>query len=293
MSALGHCDADFDRRFISICNPSIVALPRSGHPKMVWCGARTSSLVEKLLRIQKLNQEEISVEIINQTLNTTFSHNKMNSFFPLPNAIIIETLSEENLKKIIPELKVESVLSNSPVLQLINFSADVKELKTSISPTQISEPNWISWTFNNSQLKFERRKTQDDGSILSSYICPITQQRLHIFWDNGKGYEIDRDWGRWLVLSEHKKNVICYDKRLQILAVPATLPLPIILARAVTFCSGRSTLTLTEGENNSDIPFGHPLDAYLSVPFSVAEAIAKKLGQNLSFRRLGHQISGE
>ncbi|MFA4850218.1 MAG: hypothetical protein WC626_10885 [Methanoregula sp.] len=293
MSALGHCDADFDRRFVSICNPSIVALPRSGHPKMVWCGARTSSLVEKLLRIQKSNHEEISVEIVNQKLNTNFSHDRLNSFFPLPDAIIIESLSEESIKKIIPELKIESFLLNSPVLQLINFSADVKELKMSISPIQTSEPNWVSRTFNNSQLKFERRKTDDEGSKLSSYISPINQQRLHIFWDQGKGYEIDRDWGRWLVLSEHEKNVICYDKRLQILAVPATLPLPILLARAVTFCSGRSPLTLTERENNSDIPFGHPLDAYLSVPFLVAEAIAKKLGQNLLFRRLGHPISGE
>ncbi len=293
MSALGHCEVDFDRRFISVCSPSLVALPRAGPPRAVWAGARTESLVKKISQLEKVKHDELSITIINQILCVGFSHNPKRPSYPLPYAIIFEASSEDVLNQIMQDLKIKIFLPDSPVLSLIDYSTDINELINSIPASQLSEPNWISWTFDKSQLKFMKGKPSESGATLSSYVCPISQQRTHIFWKNGKGHEIDRDWGRWLVLSEYKKNVIIYDKRLQILAIPATLPLPILLARAITLCSGRSSLALMESEKIGDIPPNHPLDGYLSVPLPVAEAMAKKLNQNLLFHRVLHHNLGE
>jgi hypothetical protein len=292
MSALGHCEVDFDRRFISVCPPSLVALPNAGSPRAVWSGARSESLVKKMSQIEKLKKDELSITIFNQEIYTGFSRSQKSSF-PLPYAIIFEVSSEEVIKQIIDGLKIKFFLQKSPVLSLINFSADIIEIKNSIHTSQLSEPNWISSIFDKLQLKFVRNKPSEKDATLSSYICPISQQRVHIFWENGKGYEIDRDWGRWLILSEYKKNVIIYDKRLQILAIPATLPLPILLARALTLCSGRSPLLLKEEQKIGDIPPSHPLDGYLSVPLQIAEAMTKKLNQNLLFHTLDRHNVGK
>jgi len=293
MSALGHCDVDFDHRFISVCNPSIIALPKSGLPRMVWCGARTKFLVEKLLRIQKQHKEEIFVEILPQHMNEILSMGMHNSTFPLPDSIIIDALTEEAVKKIIPELRIQEYLPKSPVLNLLDFSVNVKEIRPNLQLAQSSEPDWKSSTFNSTQLKFGREKNNECGPSLSSYTSPITQQKIHLYWEDGKGYEIDRDWGRWLILSEHKKSVICFDKRMQILTIPATVPLPVLLARSITLCSGRCPRELKEEKMIGDIPPGHLLEAYNSVPLSVAEEVAKKLGQDLLFHEFRHQNYGE
>lgn len=293
MSALGHCEPDFDRRNITVCPPVIISLPQAGLPRAVLTGARTVSMISKLHKFEKENRDKISVELFQQYLTTHFSPQGGSPNFSLPNAVIIEALSHETLQELCQYLKVR-YLPHSPVPIFLEYSANISNLNDSLEFKHFAEPNWTSWIFNPNYLKFEKGKNDGKYPLLASYVRPIDQQRLHIYWVNGKGAEIDRDWARWLILSNIKSKVILYDNRQQLLGIPATLPLPGLLARSAVLCSGRAPIsTSINDKKTSDIPSGHPMDLFLSVPFSIAKEISSKLNQNLQNYRFALQNRGE
>jgi len=293
MSALGHCEPDFDKRTIFVCPPVLVGLPQAGIPRAVMTGARTRSMIEKLHRFEKEHREDVSIEIIRQNLKTKFSIKNESPTFPLPNAILIEASSHDIFHQLGAILKIEYI-PYSPVPYFLEFSANIKILEESLEFFHSAIPDWTSWIFNPIHLRFEKRKNSNEGSFLASYVRPIDQQRLHIYWINEKGAEIDRDWGRWFAVSKINNNVILYDKKQQALAVPATMPLPGLLSRAAVLCSGKSPNSSITGESKiADIPPGHPMDVFISVPLGIAEEISQKLEQRLQFNRIELQTQGE
>jgi hypothetical protein len=293
LSALAHCESNFDRRYISICPSALISLPKSGLPRAVMSGARTDFLVKKMQKIVSQHQNEICIEITNQHLSANLSSQFGGPAFPLPNVIIIEAVSNEILFTFIKELNHGIFIPTSPVPGFLNHSVDLNEVRSTLVFSHTAEPDWIKWEFNPITLKFDRKVSVESKRKLVSYVRPIDQQRSHFIWIDGKGSEIDRDWGRWLLLTEYNKDVLIFDKRLQLLAVPATVQLPILLARAAVLCSGRSPITIKEERGIADIPPNHPINLYRSVPLFIAEKIAKKLNQHLQFRRLEIHRFGE
>ena len=68
------------------------------------------------------------------------------------------------------------------------------------------------------------------------------------------------------------------------MVVPSRAPLPRLLARAATLCSGFAPLQgRISGSTGGRLPLGTPVDVYRAVPYAVASQVAEKLShENLT-----------
>ena len=286
LSSLGHCESDFDNRYVTVCPPLLVELPRAGSPRAVLTGARTEAMAQKIKKFYKANQQEFSVYPFPQRLDLGQSEGDDTAVCPLPFAVIFEATSQQILSQLSEALKIE-YLPYSPVPCITTFSASLNDVFESLDfKTRERPPNWIPMTFDPDALKRKDDEGPGVGSYLSSYTQPRTQQQLHLYWRDGESAEIDRDWGRWLSLAQNQKKALLYDDHRLALAVPAHVPLPGLLARAAALCSGRAPLSTKTRKRSADVPAGHRIEVYRAVPPYIAEVIASKLDQRLENCRL-------
>ena len=69
--------------------------------------------------------------------------------------------------------------------------------------------------------------------------------------------------------------------------MPRSVPLPNLLARALTFCTGTPPFNgRTAAVSLADIPKDYSIDIYSGVPESIASLISTKIGQELQYRSL-------
>lgn len=94
------------------------------------------------------------------------------------------------------------------------------------------------------------------------------------------------------LLLEPRKRVIVYDESNFRLGVPATMPIPPLIARALTLCSGMNPRVHKLKEQYTDVPNGHLLTVYSGVIPKMALLICDKLGQELCKLDLSDDISG-
>jgi hypothetical protein len=104
---------------------------------------------------------------------------------------------------------------------------------------------------------------------------------LYQLWRGATYQNVDRDWGRYLVLKEIARNVLAYDARHFLLAVPSNAPLPRLLARACALCSGYAPRPAGSGDKALILPARCQYDIYSAVPPDIAAAVAAKAGQKL------------
>jgi hypothetical protein len=92
---------------------------------------------------------------------------------------------------------------------------------------------------------------------------------------------VDPDWGRFAILSKAGRNVIHYERVAAILALPAAIPLPKLLARTLCLCSGLVPRIIS-GSAVTGSAVNVPLfRLYLNVPPEFAQIVAGKLDQML------------
>jgi hypothetical protein len=103
--------------------------------------------------------------------------------------------------------------------------------------------------------------------------------------ENDRAAEVNRDWGRYMVLSQERKQVVLYNDKMQKLIVPVTVPLPCLLARGVALCTGVPPKITTVSAKVGDIPPNHPVYVYSGVPRIIAELVTDKLGQQIIYSR--------
>jgi hypothetical protein len=94
---------------------------------------------------------------------------------------------------------------------------------------------------------------------------------------------VARDWGRYIILKQVEKKILNYDEEAQELQVPLWVPLPCLLARAVTLCSGLAPM-IAKSPAVGDIPEGCLVQVYSDVPVEIARIISAKTGQNIFTR---------
>jgi hypothetical protein len=165
---------------------------------------------------------------------------------------------------------------------LVNFSAGLGDIKNNLSYENRADLNWKKRAFSIESLKFSWIYNTENLQGLVEYTNPVNQQRLHWIWEGNQAAKVDRDWGRYLILASAGMDVLLYDERRYLLAVPATVPLPQFLARTATLCSGLAPASAKIGEDAiGGLPAGHPFDIYSAVPPAIALMISKKLSQNL------------
>lgn len=269
LEALGYCEFDYDQRRVFMCPPALILLPSFGLPKALLTGARTPILVERLKNSVK-DRKDYAV----------FSKwRQKNSKMNLPDATVIEAVSTDVLAQIAAENSITLSAFHPAAWDLANHSVSVESIEKGLHFETRPEINWRRKDFDTLRLGFFSGQTNGDYR-LSEYINPDNQQRRHWIWDGGVAADVARDWGRYIILKRAKKKILNYDEEAQELQVPLWVPLPCLLARAVTLCSGLAPV-IQKSPSTRDIPEGCPLQVYSDVPVEIARIVAAKTGQNL------------
>jgi hypothetical protein len=269
LDSLGHCEFDFDRRQVFACPPVLVTLPSCGLPKAVLTGARSATIFQKIKRFAKSNRDSISYSIEPQRSEHPL----------LPSALYIEAVTYDYLQEVAQTAQIGHHLNQPAAWTLVNFSAGLGDIRNNHSYENRADLNWKKRAFSIESLKFSWIYNTENLQGLVEYTNPVNQQRLHWIWDGNQAAEVDRDWGRYLILAAEGVDVLLYDDRRYLLAVPATVPLPRFLARAATLCSGKA-------------PESHTVDIYTAVPSSIALMISEKLSQNIIHHDIVIENSG-
>lgn len=275
LDSLGYCEFDFDKRMVYMCKPTLILLPTCGLPKAVLVGARTPGLVKKLrIAVEKRQDKALFTSLVQGRTNIN-----------IPTLPCIEAVDAETLKEIAIETAVSCDVEEPIAWRLANFSSSLDEIKRSLLFEERVEPNWKQRAFMCHKLMFlSKLEEVKTDNILVEYRNPVDKQLRHWFWNGTCAAEVERDWGRYLALASIDLNVLLYDEKLYKLAVPVTVPLPCLIARAIALCEGKApVLAKTGSKKLASIPPGHPIHVYSGVTPAIARLISMKLGQEIVF----------
>lgn len=272
IEALGHCEFDFENRLVYACPPVLVALPSSGLPNAVLTGARTPSMINKMVEFISCNKDSISLRCIKQGTKE----------YLLPSAIFIEAVDQSALASVAEAANIGHKLDVPAAWYFANFSMGIEDVKNCLFFEEKTDLNWYKETFSSEVFNFSKYYNKDPPQGLVWYTNPYNQQPYHLIWKAGCAAKVDRYWGSYIILADDNVKVLLYDSRRNLLAVPSRVPLPGLLGRAAALCSGLSPEPIILDEPpTKDLPTGLSIEVYCAVPPSIARLISKKLAQDI------------
>lgn len=274
LDSLGFCEFDFNKRMIYMCKPALILLPFFGLPRTVLVGARSPALIEELRTAVKIHRNKASLKYFrNFGINTT-----------IPTTLCIEAIDVETIHEIAKEARIACKTSCPAAWALANISSSFDAIKGSLRFESKAEPNWKRRIFSKKRLVFSGFRNENSASFLAEYKDPVSQQLHHWLWKDGASAPVGRDWGRYVFLALEGVNILLYDEKLQKFAVPVTVPLPCILARTVSLCTGTApSLAVTSPNRIGGVPPGHSIQVYSGIPNVIAKLVASKLSQKLIY----------
>ena len=274
LDSLGYCEFDFDNRVVYICEPALVLLPDFGLPKAVLVGARTPGLLNE---IKKAVQKRRKKSVLNHV-----THSGENA--AIPNTITIKSTDKSVIRDIAAQAGVVCDISSPAAWRLAVFSATLEQILEELQFDERAEPGWDKRSFIIKRLMFSSHSVGEEVNRITEYRHPVTKQLHHWIWNNGAAAEVSRDWGRFAALATSICNILMFDKQRFELAVPVTVPLPRLLARAAVLCSGIPPhRAISCRKKVGDIPPDHPYQVFSGVPPEIAKLIATKLNQDLLY----------
>lgn len=277
LDSLAYCEFDFDSRTVFMCKPALVLLPACGLPKALLVGSRTPELIEKLKAAVKENRAKSKIQVITPAA----AHS------PVPSALHIHATDIEILKEVANKAGIDCDLTSPAAWNIAQMSIKLNEMEGKLNYEKQTEPEWHKRIFITDRLVFSGYETEQEHKKLAEYRHPVTKQLYHWIWNGDQAAQVSRDWGRYMILAKLGNSILMYDDKLFRLAVPITVPLPCLLARAAALCSGTvPASTLSFGEKTGSIPPRHPLQVYSCVPPEIARLIADKLEQKLIYTGL-------
>ena len=281
LSMLGHCDFDFEDSKVRAAAPVLARLPLAGLPQVVLAGARSPTILERLEEACKETDDHLVVEYSNHDENT----------FLLPQRASVQAGSASLLASLAERLGIR-LEEKPPALNIASYAGSLGEYVSSLPEPKSGElRTWPSpFDFNGGSLRFEKADGETAGVKLVRRTDPVTTRSRFFLIEEGKRREVDRDWGRYVVLSREKVPVLSYDRRRFVMAVPIGASLPSLFGRALALCSGyapqfvwASQLDLSTAETR-----GYRL--YRWVPPQMAEMVAGKLDQRLLEEKITHDF---
>lgn len=263
---LGHWEILNERDGLRIAiAPSCLSRLPTSNSLAVLCGSRSAETIDRVRTVaSKCN---VTVEIT--------SHPGPLSVL-LPDRVLLRGPDDSHLYECAMSLGITLAVS-PPAYALASESATMHQIEASLEWKQIPELNWSCADFDPEHNCFLRMKEGRSSFRLTRYLDPQKNLFRYYIWDSDMCAEIDVDWGRYLALHRSGFNVLYFDPGKHLLALPKSLPLPRLLARAVGLCSGSSPRTLTSSSDGGLTNFV----IYELVPHCVADLAAAKLGQEL------------
>ncbi|MBL7083772.1 MAG: hypothetical protein ISS41_09105 [Candidatus Aminicenantes bacterium] len=272
LDSLGYCEFDFNSRTVYMCKPALVLLPDFGLPKALLVGARTPRLVGDIKKAVR--------DRLNKTVLEHVTHSGNNA--AIPSAICIQATDKTIIHEVAEQAGIACDVTSPAAWKLAVMSAVLDEIKNAMIFDERTKPGWNKRTFIKKRLMFSSISVDETGQRLTEYRHPVTKQLHHWIWNDSSVAEISRDWGRYIVLADAGCNILMYDEQQFELAVPVTVPLPCLLARAAALCSGiPPSPAISCREKIGGIPPDHPYQVYTGVPPKIAGMIASKLHQKL------------
>ncbi len=270
LDALGHCEFDYEKRKIYICPPALILLPTSGLPKAVLTGARSPELLSRIKDFAKRYPDSVAYYYIRQR----------NNYSLIPSAVYLEAIDKNYIEQVASAAGIKCETGEPAAWCIMNFSAGLDDMRGKIDYKERVDFNWPKRTFSLKTLAFDKFFKQNEGLRFVEYTNPKDQQKLHWLWNGSAACEVDRDWGRYLILGSNNINIILYDEKRYLFAVPATVPLPRLIARALTLCTGLApSEARLPGQPVRGIPADCSFYIYHAVMPPVEALAAQKLGQ--------------
>lgn len=275
LDSLGHCDFDFSEKESRVCvaPPVLVRLPRVGLPGAVVAGARSP-------------QTRSDVESSCATNGCRLSAFPQRSDIPfVPARLLIESDTEEGLHALSRSLGLH--FDKRAAAWLIAYHArTLDEYLAAARRRTDGELNWPRKEFNCDQIQFLTGNPDGYAATLIRYTNPKRGNVLHLLRMAGMYVEVDCDWGRYAALHDAGLNIMVYDEKKQLLAVPTGAPLPRLFARSLALCSGYAPIFLSKDHAAWPTPESNGFDVFRDIPRPIAHLVAEKLGQSLVPRPL-------
>lgn len=283
---LGCLDYDYGLNKISINKPQFVIIPSISSVKAILIGGRSKSFIDDLKEC--CNTHEVNLEIISQE--------KQLEIYYLPDLIRLTPANCKNctdawkkLQSVAENLNIEFKTAKTPISQpqitqfgLQDFSETIEGYKKNILENKFVEKSnheWARKVFDTNVLKFIKDTGEIDKKLsLQEYY--IRYQYSYILWIDNKSYEVDKNWGKFLLLSEKHKKVIYYNEKTKELAIPKFVQLPRLIAESIMLLSGQVPYYKSVTIDGSNLVY----QFYQNVPKLFAENLFKKFHQNIQFK---------
>ncbi len=269
LDSLGHCDSLFDPGGGGsvLVAPSVLArLPVAGLPRAVLCGSRSPETLEAFQRAKERAGGSVQVR--------DGSQGSLNAF--APTRIEVQAVSDAAMGKLSADVGVIYV-SEPPAWSLAQFSGSLESFLGLLRWRTRPDLTWARADFDPAGLRFAGER-DSEALILSRYQDPVSGRWSFWLRRGDECAEIDDpSWGRYAVLAEHRRRVLQFDAATGELAVPASSPLPRLIARAATLASGYAPRTVVSVDGESGLR--RRLLVYGRVPVDVWERLAMRVGQ--------------
>jgi hypothetical protein len=282
----GYLDYDYSSDKITIHKPQLVIIPSKSQVEAILIGGRTQTFVNEL--ITATESMRINIEIHSQA--------RQLERFLLPDTIKLtpaecqnSTQAWVNLRKLAQSLHIEfyTLKKHYECPQIVqfglqDFGENLKGYKAHLIQNKVVDIKDFAWarkTFNPVTLLFEKDITSQLDKSLSLHEYYLQYRYKYILWIDGISYEVDRNWGRFLLLAELNKHIIFYAKDAQLLVIPRAIQLPRLIAESITLLSGFTPSFKKITVNGTTEVY----QVYQNVPKLFAENLFKKLNQTIQY----------
>jgi hypothetical protein len=266
LDGLGHCEVlnhDGDLRVVAA--PSVlVRLPLKKNVA-VLAGARSPETLETVSR---------AASEFGMRVESTAQYGELSQL--VPKRVSVSADGESSLAECATKLSVP--YSEVPAAWTIaQMSATLNDIVENLNWAEVSELNWPRTDFDPEYNSFKEAGDSRASFRVTRYLDPTRNIFRYYVWDGVLCAPIDVDWGRYMALQRAGFGVLYFDHRVNLLAIPRTVPLPRLLARSVSLCSGSIAHPLRSRLGKRHLDFV----VYELVPQVVAEVVAAKVGQEL------------
>lgn len=259
--------------------PQLINVPTCEGRKLVFLGSRTPKVCTNFIKAVKSAGYEVNAEKQCNTLSS----------FLLPNTITITAKQNQTrffdtkIRNICNEFFIEFNSNKYPAFELAEFSGSLKDYSKNLNLDQNCYTGWKTRNFDSSSLIFKNIKQDriDENLALLEYQRNEYTYE-HQLYINGESYKIDKNWGRYFILDTKKMDIILFNRshknRLFCeVIVPATVPIPDLINKALICCSGKAPRREFINHQGST----KWCNIYFNVPFIFASNYFKKLGQTI------------
>ncbi len=286
LGSLGHCEFDFEKQRVYVCRSTLVSLPGHGLTRAVLTGARTPALVNTMRTYVNDNEDEVSMSETLQAVHSSFHSHGVAPDLELPMSIVYGSSEVDTLERLAETAGVSPRLGTPAAWSLVTFSAPLVEIKDSLNVERFRDlrGRWTRRVFSPGALKFSRAPDKLPSTALIEYTNPRNNQKRHVLKEGDRAAVVaDPDWGRYLALAEDELQILFYEDRSELLVVPANVPLPRLLARAATLCSGFAPRQEPLAHaSDVGLPGDTYVEVYRDVPYEIARRLAEKVSQSLT-----------